>query len=127
MTGSAKIPKPRPMSELKDLHDYLDDVRLRPGMYVRGSSIAHLASILYGYRVACEIHGLPSTTDFEPRGSFNEWLWPRLGLSYESSLGWAIEIERSAEAAGIQPLDMFFSLLDEFRAERGNAPQDASR
>ncbi|MER8262918.1 hypothetical protein ABT007_01845 [Streptomyces griseus] len=127
MTSSAKIPKPRPLSELKDLHDYLDDVRLRPGMYVRGRSITHLASILYGYRVACEIHGIPSTTDFEPGGPFNEWLWPRLRLGYESSLGWAIEIERAAEAAGIAPLDMFFGLLDEFRAERDDAPQDAAR
>ncbi|MDX3074643.1 hypothetical protein [Streptomyces sp. MI02-7b] len=127
MTSSPKLPRPRPLHELKDVHDYLDDVRLRPGVYVRGSSIHHLASILYGYRVACEINGIPSTTDFDPGGPFNKWLGLRLDLGYESSLGWSREIELAAEAAGTPPLDLFFSLLDEFRAERGDAAQNAAR
>ncbi|MEU4096401.1 hypothetical protein [Streptomyces sp. NPDC026673] len=113
--------RPRRLDELEDVYDYLDEVRLRPGIYVRGSSIFHLASILYGYHVACEINGIPSTTDFEPGGPFNKWLGPRLGLGYESSLGWSREIERAAEAAGTPPLDLFFSLLDEFRAEHDQA------
>ncbi|MGW8950277.1 hypothetical protein [Streptomyces sp. NPDC055709] len=106
------------------MHDYLDDVRLRPSLYVRGRSVLHLQSILYGYSVACEIHGVPVTTDFDHSGPFSEWLWPRLGMEYSSPVGWAVEIERAAEAAGIHPLDMFFDLLDEFRAVRhGDAPK----
>ncbi|MFD3681023.1 hypothetical protein [Streptomyces sp. NPDC058613] len=54
---------------------------------------------------------------FEHSGPFSEWLWPRLGMRYPSALGWAVEIERAAEAAGTAPVDMFFGLLDEFRAE----------
>ncbi|WP_328725613.1 hypothetical protein [Streptomyces sp. NBC_00259] len=66
-------------------------------------------------------------TDFDHCGPFSEWLWPRLGMQYSSPLGWAVEIERAAEAADIQPLDMFFDLLDEFRAGRDNAAQEAPR
>ncbi|MGA5058581.1 hypothetical protein ACPB99_14245 [Streptomyces pseudogriseolus] len=109
------------------IHDFLDDVRLRPNMYVRGSSVLHLQSILYGYRVACEIHGVPAQTDFDHLGPFSDWLWPRLNMPYSSSLGWAVEIERAAEAAGIPSLTMFFDLWDEFRAERDGAARDAPR
>nr|WTB31871.1 hypothetical protein OG781_22425 [Streptomyces sp. NBC_00830] len=66
-------------------------------------------------------------TDFDHVGPFSEWLWLRLGMQYSSPLGWAVEIERAAEAAGIQPLDMFFDLLDEFRAGRDDAIQEAPR
>lgn len=127
MTGNSGLPKPRPLPELDTVHDFLDDVRLRPSMYVRDRSVLHLASILYGYRVACEIHGAPEVTDFDHLGPFSEWLWPRLGMKYSSALGWAVEIERTAEAAGIQPLDMFFDLLDEFRADRDDAAQKTTR
>lgn len=127
MTSSAKLPKPRALHELDSVHDFLDDVRLRPNMYVRNRSILHLDSILYGYRVACAIHEAAAVTDFDPSGPFNEWLWPRLGLGYVSSLGWAVEIDRAAEAAGTPPLDMFFDLLDEFRAGREDAAQEAPR
>ncbi|MFD7226614.1 hypothetical protein [Streptomyces sp. NPDC059881] len=126
MANSPELPKPRPLHELEDVHDYLDDVRLRPSMYVRGRSILHLQSILYGYSLACEIHGVPAVKDFDQCGPFSEWLWPRLGMR-QSSLGWEVEIERAAEAAGIQPLDMFFDLLDEFRARRDDEAQEAPR
>ncbi|MEW2490387.1 hypothetical protein [Streptomyces sp. NPDC048411] len=126
MTGKTELPKPRPLRELDTVHDFLDDVRLRPNMYVRDCSILHLASILYGYSVACKIHGVPAVTDFDQLGPFSEWLWPRLDLQH-SSLGWEVEIKRAAETAGIPPLDMFFSLLDEFRADRDDAVQDTLR
>ncbi|MFE7775747.1 hypothetical protein ACFU5O_17965 [Streptomyces sp. NPDC057445] len=127
MTSNAGLPKPRPLHELCGVHDFLDDVRLRPGMYVRGRSVLHLQSILYGYSVACEIHGAPAAKDFDHFGPFSEWLWPRLGMQYASPLGWAVEIERAAEAAGGQPLDMFFDLLDEFRAAQAPTANQAAR
>ncbi|WP_344559894.1 hypothetical protein, partial [Streptomyces atrovirens] len=110
MTGRTELPKPRPLRELDTVHDFLDEVRLRPNMYVRERSILDLQSILYGYSVACEIHGVPAATDLAPLGPFSEWLWPRLDIQH-SSLGWAVEIKRAAEAAGVPPLNMFFDLL----------------
>lgn len=50
------------------MHDFLDDVRLRPSMYVRGRSVLHLQSILFRYSVACEIHGVPAMTHFVTPG-----------------------------------------------------------
>ncbi|MFI1470602.1 hypothetical protein [Streptomyces wuyuanensis] len=64
-------------------------------------------------------------TDFDRRGPFSEWLWPRLGMQYASPLGWAAEIEQAAEATGVEPLDMFFDLLDEFRAARATTANQA--
>ncbi|MFD9537134.1 hypothetical protein [Streptomyces sp. NPDC060010] len=108
------------MSELHDVHDFLDEVRLRPGMHLRPPfPLRDLQSILYGYRVATEVHGAPSMGIFEHFGSFGEWLWPRLDMRYPSALGWAVEIERAAEAAGTPAVELFFELLDEFRAETG--------
>ncbi|MFJ8214033.1 hypothetical protein [Streptomyces sp. NPDC096033] len=75
-------------------------------------------SMLTGYRVAAEVHGIQGESDFLHTGPFSTWLWPRLGLAYPSALGWAVEIERAAEQAGAPAMEMFFGLLDEFRAER---------
>ncbi|MET7311045.1 hypothetical protein ACWD7C_16235 [Streptomyces sp. NPDC005134] len=90
-------------------------------MFVRGGSLLELQAMLYGYRVASEIHGPEAVTDFEHQGPFTEWLWPRLGRGYSSSLGWAVEITNVAEATDGSAIDLFFDLLDEFKAER--APQ----
>ncbi|MFG2380836.1 hypothetical protein [Streptomyces avermitilis] len=115
--------KPRQLTQLGDVHDFLDEVRLRPGMWLRGSSLQHLESMLIGYRVALGVHGIPEDFDFwsPGQGPFAEWLWQRLGHKYPSALGWAVEIEREAEATNESAVELFFSLLDEFRAERSEA------
>ncbi|MFE3854392.1 hypothetical protein ACFXPN_25045 [Streptomyces griseorubiginosus] len=114
-------PGPRRPRELNDVLEFLDEVRLRPGMWVRRSSLQHLDSMLIGYAVASEIHDIDERFDFWNGGPFSQWLWNRLSMEYPSALGWAVEIERAAEATGTQPMEMFFSLLDEFRAEHGGA------
>jgi hypothetical protein len=113
---------PKPPAELDDVYDFLEEVRLRPGMWVRGSSLLHLESILMGYRIAMAAHSVTEDWPFwSPgrQGPFTEWLWQRLG--HKSAMGWAVEIEREARAADQQPIDMFFSLFDEYRAERDQA------
>jgi hypothetical protein len=106
--------RPRQLAEFADVYDFLEEVRLRPGMWVRGSSLQHLDSMLSGYRIALGVHNIEEPFDFWNRGSFSEWLWQRLGR--HSSLGWATEIEREAEQADRPAIEMFFELLDEFRA-----------
>ncbi|OKJ50323.1 hypothetical protein AMK27_35215 [Streptomyces sp. CB02009] len=108
----------KPVSEWRDVYDFLDQVRLRPGMFVRGGSLLELQAMLYGYRVASEIYGPQAMTDFEHQGPFAEWLWPRLGHAFASPLGWAVEITKAAEASGRAGIDLFFDLLSEFKAER---------
>lgn len=118
--------KPRQLTELADVHDFLEEVRLRPGMWIRRSSLQHLDSMLVGYRVALGVHGVDEGYDFwSPgnQGPFADWLGKRLGWSHPSALGWAVEIERQAAASDTPPIELFFTLWDEYRADR-DAPDE---
>ncbi|MFF9098352.1 hypothetical protein ACF1AX_35165 [Streptomyces sp. NPDC014802] len=77
--------------------------------------------MLIGYRAAMAVHGIEEDFAFwgpGAQGVFAEWLWQRLG--HHSSLGWAVEIEREAQEAGVPAVELFFSLWDEYR--RGTQP-----
>ena len=116
----------RPQSAVKhwqdctDVYDFLEQIRLRPGMWLPGGSLQHLQSILIGYRVALGVHSFDETFAFWPGEAFTQWLREHHGIS--SSLGWAAEIERQTPADST-PVDEFFQLLDTFR--RGAAPEPA--
>ncbi|MFF7866294.1 hypothetical protein ACFZCT_07520 [Streptomyces qaidamensis] len=110
---------PRQLAEMRDVYDLLEEVRLRPGMWVRGSSLQHLHSMLLGYRVALAVHGAEESFDFWTPGNqspFDAWLTKR--MDEHTSLGWSAVIEREAEATGRSAMELFFELLDEFRAGR---------
>ncbi|MEV6183951.1 hypothetical protein AB0M07_44355, partial [Streptomyces sp. NPDC052015] len=88
MTETAKARRaPRQLGELHDVYAFLEEVRLRPGMWVRGSSLQHLHSMLLGYRVALGVHGIEEPFDFWSPGilgCFSEWLWGRAGMPFAS-------------------------------------------
>ncbi|MGA5498201.1 hypothetical protein ACPCSP_28015 [Streptomyces cinereoruber] len=112
-------PKPKPLAEFENVYDFLDQVRLRPGMWVPGSSLAHLDSMLLGYRVAMTVHDAEEDFPFWTPGGdapFDTWLNERNGRP--SALSWSTEIEREAETTGTPAIELFFTLLDQFRAER---------
>ncbi|MGP3772729.1 hypothetical protein ACTWJ8_18075 [Streptomyces sp. SDT5-1] len=109
--------RPRQLAQLVDVYGLLDEVRLRPGMWVRRGSLLELECMLFGYGVALEIHGAEEDFVFRQLGPFSSWLWPRLGMAHGSPLGWAAEIERAAKDADRPALELFFDLLDEFRAD----------
>jgi hypothetical protein len=113
--------KPRQLKELRDVYDFLDKVRSRPGAWVDRSSLQHLNSMLIGYRVALAVHGVEEEFDFWHDGPFSKWLWRRLGRS--SALGWAREIEHEAAAAGRSSIEAFFDFLDGYKAEQ-HGPRD---
>ncbi|MEU2375572.1 hypothetical protein [Streptomyces misionensis] len=120
MTGVHNMHRqPRHLTELANVYEFLDEIRLRPGMWLRGDSLRDLASILIGYRAAMAVHGVEEDFAFwspGTQGPFAEWLWQRLGR--HSSLGWAVELEHEAQEAGVPAVGLFFSLLDEYRRER---------
>ena len=110
--------QPRHITELSSVHEFLAEIRLRPGTWLRGGSLQHLDSMLIGYRAAMVVHGAEEDFPFwspGTQGPFAEWLWQRLGR--HSSLGWAVEIEREAQEAGVPAVELFFSLFDEYRRE----------
>jgi hypothetical protein len=95
-------------------------------MWVHRSPLQHLNSMLTGYRVALGIYDIAEPFDFWTPGSqsrLSEWLWKRLGR--HPSLGWATEIEREAEQSRRPAMEMFFELLDEFRATDHQSQDDA--
>ncbi|WP_329095507.1 hypothetical protein OG979_12815 [Actinomadura citrea] len=104
-------PKIRPVEQWNDAYGFLDQVRARPGMWVRGHSLRELETLLCGYGVALLIHELDEHFAFGPRGPFSDWLEQQYGWSL--ALGWAAAIEDHAE--GESPLERFFQLVDEFR------------
>lgn len=77
--------------------------------------------MLNGFWVAEQIHNAQDEWAFHHLGPFSTWLWQRLGMKYPSALGWAAEIERVAEVEGKPGTELFFELLDEFRAEQTDA------
>lgn len=102
-----------------DVYDFLDQIRLRPSMWLPGGSLRHLEAVLTGYRVALGVHAIDEPFDFWPEERFTQWLHERRGTS--SSLGWAAEIER-ATPPDSTPVAEFFQLLDAFRREAVQKP-----
>ncbi|MFZ3470868.1 barstar family protein [Streptomyces sp. 4.24] len=95
-----------------DVYDFLEQIRLRPGMWLPGHSLRHLEALLTGYRVALGVHAIDEPFDFWPEERFTTWLHESRGTS--SSLGWAAEIERTTPPDST-PIEEFFRLLDEYR------------
>lgn len=97
-----------------DVYDILDQIRLRPGIWLPGGRLQDLQFILIGYRVALGVHSIDEPFAFWPEVDFTRWLHEKHGIS--SSLGWAAEIEQRATAE-TTPVDEFFRLLDDYRRD----------
>ncbi|MEV5824799.1 hypothetical protein AB0L25_04410 [Spirillospora sp. NPDC052242] len=104
-------PKVHPVEEWGDVYGLLEQVRARPGMWIRGHSLRELEILLCGYGIALMVHEVDEGFAFGPRGPFSDWLGQRYGWSLV--LGWAAAIEDHAE--GEPPLERFFRLVDEYR------------
>ncbi|GLY53954.1 hypothetical protein [Lentzea sp. NBRC 102530] len=111
MTAGAR-PGVVPLAECADVWDILDQVRSRPSMWIRGRRLRELEMTLQGYGVALEVHGIDESFHLTPGGPFGQWLHAR--FAWGMSCGWAQAI---TENAGTEdPLDLFFRLVDEYRA-----------
>ncbi|MDT0448128.1 hypothetical protein [Streptomyces hesseae] len=65
--------------ECTGVHDFLEQVRLLPGMWLPGGSLQTLESMLVGYRVALGVHAVDEPFDFWNGGKFSQWLDDCLG------------------------------------------------
>ncbi|MGW5700465.1 hypothetical protein [Amycolatopsis japonica] len=109
---AASAERPKPIDQCQDVQEILDQIRLRPGMWLRQRSLRDLQSILFGYGVALDVHGLDEKFAMGAAGPFAQWIEARFG--WPMAMGWAVAIEEHAD--GEEPLDVFFHLLDEYRA-----------
>jgi ribosomal protein S1 len=114
------------------VYEFLEQVRLRPGVWLPGGSLRHLETLLIGYRVALGLHGVDEPFPFWPGEGFSQWLRKQRGRT--TAVGWSAEIERETPA-GISPVQEFFRLLDAYRVSpeavaeteaqiRASAPQE---
>lgn len=103
-----------------DVYEFLDQIRLRPGMWLPGGSLQHLQSMLTGYRVALGVHSIDEPWAFWPEDDFSRWLCEYRGIA--SSLTWAAEIERNTPD-GSTPVEEFFRLLDVYRSDAAQNPE----
>ncbi|MFI0982030.1 hypothetical protein ACH4SP_34105 [Streptomyces sp. NPDC021093] len=102
-----------------DVYDVLEQIRLRPGMWLPPQrSLHHLESMLVGYQVALGVHSIDEPFPFRGEGPFSQWLCQHFGRP--SSLNWATQIERETPD-GASPVERFFRLLDEFRSQEHNS------
>ncbi|MGW6784178.1 hypothetical protein [Streptomyces sp. NPDC054987] len=113
-------PRPKSIAEWQDAFDFVEQVRLRPGMFVRNGSVQQLSTMLFGYSVALLVHGVDEEFVFDPAsGPFARWLSHEYGWSMAT--GWARAIEHYLPDE--LPLEAFFRLLDEFRASTASQPE----
>lgn len=97
----------------KDLYDFLQFVRNRPGMYFRDPSLEALETYCYGYHIACELHHIVEFAAFF-RWHFNDYLALATGWPV-GARNWASVICENT-ATPQEAWDRFFELLDGFRA-----------
>ncbi|MFE2303531.1 barstar family protein [Streptomyces sp. NPDC059445] len=118
-TEDSSRPTSQRWQDCADVYDFLEEIRLRPGTWLPDGSLAHLQSLLVGYRVALAVHGIDESFAFWPEDDFNRWLQEQRGIA--NSLTWAAEIERNTPADST-PFEEFFRLLNTYRSEATQNP-----
>ncbi|WP_202924896.1 hypothetical protein [Myxacorys almedinensis] len=104
------------------LFELLDKIRVKPGMYIGGTSVTDLFMFLGGYKIAQQEFGV-AFTEAEKRfyREFQPWLQRRLGMT--TSRSWAKMLEfRSINQQ--EAFESFFKLLDEFCESEGLARRE---
>ena len=99
---------------MRNIYDYIEEIRQRPGMFSSDLSLGPIETLLYGYCACLEINQIEE--DYEGRrfrpSSFSSWIYDEMGWS--GSLGFSYAIEENSpdpEAA----FNTFFSLVKRFR------------
>jgi hypothetical protein len=101
-------------SQAHDVFSWLDDVRQRPGMWLRERGLRDLEDLVWGYYAALHAHHLDEGVP-EMTRHFSSWL--RLRTGWSLSVGWAKAIERHTSSSD-SALERFFTLVDDYRKLR---------
>jgi hypothetical protein len=95
----------------RNVFDWLDDIRQKPSMYLRHSSLTELNSLIWGYYVALRVHSIVESVPSMNR-HFLFWLYYR--TSWSMSGGWDTAInERYPNRE--EALAIFFKWAYEYR------------
>lgn len=94
------------------LHQMLQRIKQRPGMYLGKCSISRLRSFLDGYRLARQDLALPATEEETEFNDFQEWIQERFEI--KSYYGWNdIILLNSADER--DAFNKFFELFEKFK------------
>lgn len=102
------------MDARDSVFDLLDEIRARPSMFLRNSSLEDLQTLLFGYYAALDVHGLVEPVPKMDR-HFLFWMEYRTGWSL--CTGWAVALT-SRYGTSERALEEFFNFADEFRRLR---------
>jgi hypothetical protein len=108
-----RYPTGKKMKTPQNLHDQLENIRLRPAMYFGSKSLKALEGFIYGYHTALRIHKMDEEPYFSS-AHFNEWLvYAHKVDSKCKIMGWTNYL---LESAGNEEkaFDKFFKLYEEF-------------
>lgn len=100
------------------IHQLIDKIRRRPGMYIGSNSLTGLECFLNGY--ICALYETDSTDEDLlplPFGLFHEYVACKYGY-YESTSGWKNMILDQTGQDERRGLDLFFEIYGEFRTTK---------
>ncbi|MEH2075917.1 MAG: hypothetical protein V7K57_16225 [Nostoc sp.] len=94
--------------------DFLNTVRLRPGLYLGRKSLTGLQALLLGYNIAVVEHNIPESEQLncELEDKFDEWLREKYHIG--NAIGWYLFIINQTESE-VEAFHRLFELWDEFR------------
>lgn len=98
---------------------FFASVERRPLMYF--SRLADLETIMHGHGLAFIQLGVVDDRSATFNHRFGEWLMTTGASS--SAAGWAVAVESLANARAVDPIGLFFELLDEFMDSWGQLDQ----
>jgi hypothetical protein len=97
---------------MSTLFNLLDQIKVKPGLYLGTASITHLRMFIVGYRFArSEMAITPTETEHDFYKNFQPWLQNRLSIRTVNAWDKIILLTCIDEKAAF---DYFFQLLEEF-------------
>src|SRR5690606_17894442 len=91
---NSPVKKTRPLNQCGDVYGLLEQIRLRPSLWLPDRSLRDLQNILIGYDAALTVNGL-ERAGFWPSGPFSDRLHARYGWSTSSGRLEQLRLRRS--------------------------------
>lgn len=108
------------MSEKSDFNELLDAIRARPAMYLGEASLFSLWLFLAGYRCALDQHQLPDEMGDWADIKFLVYVARHTDKKSVGCRSYHTMILPHVGGDEVQALELFWRLLDDFRAEQAH-------
>lgn len=99
--------------EVTNVYDFIQIIRPRVGMYIGEAKMTNLRCFLDGYHTAEHVNDIRNN-EFPPFDYFHRWCAKKC-LKQSSSQGWDSIILRKTKNDETIAMELFFTLIDEFK------------